>query len=131
MGCYESAENQPQEFYFIVIHLLFEDDAEDLRVKSVQAIAKLVEEKQYTPAILTGDFNARPDAACLDELRKNWIICKDINPALSFPADTPGRLIDYVCLYPANAFRILEHSVIDERIASDHRPIVTILDLIP
>ncbi len=42
---------------------------------------------------LVGDFNAPPDAACLNAVRREWTICNDLNPEFSFPADlgAPSR----------------------------------------
>ena len=42
----------------------------------------------------------------------------------TFPADKPEIRIDYIAWYPREAFRLLDFKVIDETVASDHRPIV-------
>jgi endonuclease/exonuclease/phosphatase family metal-dependent hydrolase len=118
---------QPFEFYFIVSHFSHEVDSEPYRVKAAQAITKTVQDKQYTPAILVGDFNSNPHDPCLNEIRKNWTICNDANPTLTYPSDKPEHLIDYICYYPAEAFSLVDQSVIDEQLASDHRPITAIL----
>lgn len=120
--------NVPREFYFIVTHFSCEAEFEDYRIQSARAITNMVREKNYTPAVLVGDFNSETNAPCLDEVRKNWTVCNDANPAPSFPADSPNRLLDYICFYPKDAFNIIEHEIVDERIASDHRPALAVLE---
>ncbi len=117
----------PHPFYFIVTHFSYAgeypgDDAH--RVDAVRLITDAVVRKRYAPAILVGDFNAKPDSACLETARREWTVCNDSNPELSWPADKPERLIDYICFYPRHAFDIGACRVIPNATASDHRPVV-------
>ncbi len=41
------------------------------------------------------------------------------------------KKIDYVLYKPANRWKVLETKVIDEKIASDHCPLLTVLELLP
>ena len=111
-----------RNFYLLNTHLVFENDAEEVRQEQLRAIIALVKEKGYVPAILTGDFNAQPDAPCLQPLREEWGMT-DLTEA-TFPADKPEIRIDYIAWYPREVFRLLDFKVIDETVASDHRPIV-------
>jgi endonuclease/exonuclease/phosphatase family metal-dependent hydrolase len=52
---------------------------------------------------------------------------KDGSP-LTFPADGPAREIDFILVRPRNGFRVLEHRVLGEEVASDHRPILLVLE---
>ncbi len=119
-------------YYFIVTHLSYEGefpDDEKHRVEAIRLITETVKNNAYTPAILVGDFNANPDSPCLAAVRQEWTVCNDRNPELSFPADQPQRLIDYICFYPKQAFEINECHVVPDSNASDHRPVVAELKM--
>ena len=47
----------------------------------------------------------------------------------TFPSDAPDREIDYIFAAPALRWRVRAASVIDERVASDHRPVLAVLEL--
>lgn len=47
----------------------------------------------------------------------------------TFPADDPRIEIDFIVTGPDDRWRIDEVEVIDEAIASDHRPVVAVLEL--
>lgn len=81
------------------------------------------------PVVLAGDFNSRPGDVVMRRLDAKWtIVPKDGDPN-TFPSDAPDREIDFVMLRHSEAFEIVEHRVIDERMASDHRPILIVLRL--
>ncbi|MGW8123898.1 endonuclease/exonuclease/phosphatase family protein [Roseivirga echinicomitans] len=82
------------------------------------------------PTILVGDLNETPENRGMQLLFKNWERSFDDN-AFTFPSDTPIKKIDYVLFRPAQRWRILEKRVIDERVASDHRPVLVVLELLP
>ena len=45
------------------------------------------------------------------------------------PDGRPRVRGDYVLFRPADAWRVVESTIIDERIASDHRPVLVVLEL--
>jgi endonuclease/exonuclease/phosphatase family metal-dependent hydrolase len=47
----------------------------------------------------------------------------------TFPSDKPVRQIDYVITRPVQLWKPIEMRVIDEAIASDHRPLLTVWTL--
>ena len=61
-----------KNFYMVNTHLVFENDAENVRVEQLRTITELVKEKGYIPAVLTGDFNARPEAESIQYLAGEW-----------------------------------------------------------
>jgi len=80
-----------------------------------------------TPVVLVGDFNSEPGDPVLDLLARHWHMpSKAPGARLTFPADDPVREIDFVFYRPADRFRLLEYRVIDERVASDHRPVLAV-----
>ena len=82
------------------------------------------------PVVLAGDFNSRRGDVVLRSLRAaDWFVVDKDGPANTFPADGPAREIDFVMLRPARAFEVLEHYVVDESVASDHRPLFIALRL--
>jgi len=49
---------------------------------------------------------------------------KPRNAHFTFPADHPEREIDFVLYRPPERLRLIEYRVVDERVASDHRPVL-------
>jgi endonuclease/exonuclease/phosphatase family metal-dependent hydrolase len=83
------------------------------------------------PVILAGDLNATPDSPPLKVLGKAWSVAAPPGKELlTFPADVPRRQIDYVLFRPTGAFRVTEARVIEEKVASDHRPVLVVLELV-
>lgn len=92
---------------------------------------RLTEIFQYEqrPVVLVGDFNSRPGSAVIEHLAQYWSIpAKDTEPS-TFPADAPDREIDYIMLRPETRFEVIEVRVIDEVLASDHRPVLLVARL--
>jgi len=50
-------------------------------------------------------------------------------PPETYPADAPDQEIDVVAVRPAERFELLEPRVIEERVISDHRPVLAVLRL--
>ncbi len=85
--------------------------------------------KSEKPVVLVGDFNATPESKPLVLLNEKWKVAT-LNPKLlTVPAGKPNRQIDYVLVRPANTFRVFKAEVIDEPVASDHRPVFVVLQL--
>lgn len=80
------------------------------------------------PVLLVGDLNAVPASRTIRALRKRWTPAEPDKPAPTWPADKPNVKIDYVLYRPEGAWRVVEVKVIDERIASDHRPLLVVLE---
>lgn len=113
---------------FIGTHL---DHIEDERVRMQQAedLGTIFKNANY-PAILAGDLNALPNSNSMKEVYKIWTKADPTNQP-TYPSTHPTKKIDYVLYKPANRWRVLETKVIDEKIASDHCPLLTVLELLP
>ena len=61
-------------------------------------------------------------------LETEWAIAHKEGSPFTFPADGPAREIDFIMVRPKGGFRVLEHRVLDEDVASDHRPIFLVLE---
>lgn len=80
-------------------------------------------EKSGLPIILGGDFNALPDSKVISYLDQYFTrSCQNCLPTI--PVENPDRTIDFIMFKPANAFNSLSTTVIDEKYASDHLPVV-------
>jgi endonuclease/exonuclease/phosphatase family metal-dependent hydrolase len=81
------------------------------------------------PAILAGDFNCEPGSPPMAELARHWALVSAGDS--SFGADGKGKSIDHILVRPAGRWRVIESRVIDEAVASDHRPVLVRLELLP
>jgi endonuclease/exonuclease/phosphatase family metal-dependent hydrolase len=79
------------------------------------------------PIVLAGDLNATPQSKPIVSLKEKWTIATADSGLLTYPSAKPVKQIDYVLFRPAGRFRVVEAGVIDERVASDHRPVLVVL----
>ncbi|UUN25271.1 endonuclease/exonuclease/phosphatase family protein [Streptomyces sp. FIT100] len=96
--------------------------------ETVDIMADDCSPKGKCPAqVLTGDFNAGPDAA---ELSPLWSGLTDTwtasDPGFTYPAVTPEKRIDFVTV--SDAFTV-RNTVVPQALASDHRPVLAELAL--
>lgn len=76
------------------------------------------------PVILAGDFNSFRGDIVLRALRQaDWMVVDKDGPPNTFPSDAPAREIDFYMLRPGSVFEVVEHRVVEESVASDHRPL--------
>jgi endonuclease/exonuclease/phosphatase family metal-dependent hydrolase len=81
------------------------------------------------PLILAGDLNATPDSEPMKLIAEKWSYATAPGKGLfTIPAGEPRRQIDYVLFRPAGRFRVVEAKVIAEPVASDHRPVLAVLE---
>ena len=119
-----------QEVLFFSTHL----DAtrpEDHRKAAGEQIVKIAAAHGKTPAILAGDLNTVPERATLPVLATAWTIAGGEQERPTVPVESPKRQIDWILFRPAERWRTVEVRVLDEKMASDHRPILAVLELTP
>ena len=97
------------------------------RRQSVALLHQWVQQFGSAPAILAGDLNAPPDSPTLRGLTTVWTLPEWASPLYTFPADTPRVQIDYVLYRPADAWKVVRAEVLHEPVASDHRPLLVVL----
>jgi endonuclease/exonuclease/phosphatase family metal-dependent hydrolase len=98
------------------------------RMASVTMIEQAFCRDVSLPVLLTGDLNARPGSEPLERLgAAGWSQGDPTHPLPSIGAP-PDRQIDYVLAKPAQGWRIHRTYIADEPVASDHRPIIMILE---
>ena len=112
---------------FIGTHLDHTRDETD-RINQANRLIELFTDNSM-PSILAGDLNARPDSETMKILYGEWTQSFKENIPTA-PSVNPRGKIDYVLFRPANRWRVIETRVIDEQVASDHRPVLTVLELL-
>ncbi len=129
----ELGEKDEPGILLLCTHLDFREP-EDERLASAKTINELIA-KRDEPAIMAGDFNATPDSKTMEEFRKQWKVAglqaeakaPNAVPLLTFPADKPDRWIDYVMVRPGEKWQVVEVRVLEEAVASDHRPLLAVV----
>lgn len=76
------------------------------------------------PFFIAGDLNAEPSDSFMDLFTKEFEIVST-TAEKSFPADSPDRLLDYIAVFNRDASKVekRESHVVNEPVASDHRPV--------
>lgn len=118
-----------QRLLLLATHLDYRPDDKE-RLASVQFIEERMEARTDQPVLLAGDLNALPDSNTLRQLEKTWTRANE-KILFTFPAGEPARQIDYILYRPAGRWQTLEFRVVEESVASDHRPIFAVLQLSP
>ncbi len=99
------------------------------RIASAKAIKALGAKMAEQPLLLAGDLNDVPGSKALGEITAFWKRANDqIMPTV--PVVSPKRQIDYVLFHPASRWTVVEVRVLDERVASDHLPLLATLRLV-
>jgi len=99
------------------------------RIASAHAINKLLKPRADRLAILAGDLNAVAESETLKLLTAEW--SKSSGDTLpTIPSVRPRRQIDFILFRPASAWRGVECRVLEEAVASDHRPILAVLEAV-
>jgi endonuclease/exonuclease/phosphatase family metal-dependent hydrolase len=84
------------------------------------------------PYLVVGDFNDEPGSRTLGLFaERTRAASKSADTRFTYPADVPTKEIDFVQAGPPARWRVGSVQVVDERIASDHRPLLAVLTLQP
>jgi endonuclease/exonuclease/phosphatase family metal-dependent hydrolase len=114
-----------EQYVFFCTHLsLTEAD----RI-SAAAIIDSVAAGYQKPIILAGDMNAAPESGFFKQLSAEWQLVS--GTAFTFPAPQPDRCIDYILLRKPHHWVPVQKKVLDEPLASDHRPVLVELSARP
>lgn len=118
-----------EKIIFVGTHLDHTIEHTD-RIAQVKEINNLYIKENSLPTILAGDLNAPPESEPMQILTEYWTDATKDDPQPTWSSDNPTRKLDYVMFYPANCWRVVEKMVIDEKIASDHLPLLVVLELL-
>lgn len=107
----------------VSVHLAGAPEERRAQADSVNAFYSRVEH----PVILAGDFNSRRGDLVMSRLEAQWSVLAKDGAVNTYPSDAPDREIDFVMYRPPGRFEVLEHRVVEETMASDHRPLLAVL----
>lgn len=103
------------------------DLTEEARLRQAKHIAGL--SHLSSPLVICGDFNAPPEEASMRILAGKWRWLEKATPRFTHPANAPTDEIDH---FFCEAFKpVAPVRVIEETVASDHRPILVELEPAP
>ncbi len=113
-----SARIQPgnglPEFILVSTHLSTKARGSE----QVQQLNSIFPEGEGPSIVLAGDFNARPGSEPMNILlAQRWV-----------DAVAPQSLIDYVLVRPGDPWRVVEVKTVEDRLTSDHRPVLVVLE---
>lgn len=91
------------------------------------AVIDSVASASRKPIFIAGDWNATPESDFGRALGEKMQYLTDTKEC-TFPADRPDRVIDYIVTPRSQVVEVVRREVINEPMASDHRPIVVELD---
>jgi len=112
---------------FTSTHLDQTRDPEN-RLAQAQYLNERLVHDEDIPTILAGDMNARPDTPVMDLLQARWLNPPAADPSPIGPSGRPRMRVDYVLIRPATRWRVVESSIVNEMVASDHRPLLVVLE---
>lgn len=90
------------------------------RIASISIINNEAE-KFLKPVYLLGDLNAEPNSNAILALKEKWTLLSGEAP--TFPAPVPKKCIDFIFVRNKK-IKVITRKVIEEPIASDHRPVL-------
>lgn len=97
------------------------------RENSVQPLFEIVNQYDSVPLILAGDLNTQPETKVLTQLKS--ILKNATEDILTFPVSIPNEQIDYIMYSPKHDLKVCSAKALDEKIASDHRPVMSVLEI--
>lgn len=105
-------------FLFMSTHLSHQNEA--TREDQVREIGSRIGQFGDEVMILAGDFNARPGSSSIELLQASESEWSD--------ATAPESVIDYVFVRSDDPWRVVERTTVDDRVISDHRPVLVELE---
>jgi len=116
-------DDSGREIVFVGIHLY--STLEERLCQAKRVVDALADEA--VPVILAGDFNSTPDSEVMSLVGGGWTLPEKGEDRLTFSSDNPRQEIDFFGYRPSGAFEVVEQRVIDEPVASDHRPVLLVV----
>jgi len=101
--------------------------AETNRLMQARALVEIGKRQDY-PFIMAGDWNAKPESETVKILDAFFTrTCQDCE--FTIPVVNPKFAIDFISFTKNSEIEVVSHQVVQERYASDHLPIVSVLRL--
>lgn len=96
------------------------------RLLQVNRIIELLR-LETLPVIVAGDFNAVPGTRIINIFDSYFTRSCITSCGFTVPAMNAIKTIDFIAYAPSDKFTVLEHRVIDEKLASDHLPVFSVI----
>lgn len=113
------------EFEHYVVFCTHLSLTEKDRISAVKIIEEAIKAYQK-PVLLAGDLNDTPGSTMMQLLQHHFQLLS--SNAFSFPSDKPDRCIDYILMHHKQKATVLQAEVLNELVASDHRPVMVQLN---
>jgi len=102
-------------------HLDAQRDSVNRQMQVVEISRLATTEK--LPFIIAGDFNAPPASNVIKALDQHFTrTCRTCEPTI--PVANPAQAIDFIAYTPTKKFKVVKTTVVPEKYASDHLPVV-------
>lgn len=98
------------------------------RILQAEKIVDILQQEKL-PVILAGDFNAVASTRVINKFDEHFTRSCIHNCEFTIPVIEPNKTIDYIAWAPKIKFKASHHQVIPETYASDHRPVLAVLQL--
>lgn len=108
------------DYLFCCTHLSLTEEGRLASLHIINAVAA----SKKKPFFLAGDMNDRPDSEFIRSLQKDFQVLTDSRKK-TFPSPEPVETIDYIFTRKSdvNDLAVLSEKVVNEPVASDHRPV--------
>lgn len=111
-----------EQYAVVSTHLSLTAEDRMASLAVIDSVATMCTKSIY----IAGDWNATPESAFGRALGEKMQYLTDTK-ACTFPADSPDRVIDYIVAPHDQAVEVLRREVVNEPMASDHRPIIAVV----
>ena len=120
---------QAPRLRFFSTHFSWHPEGRERRA-SAKVLQTMIDRDPKALMVLAGDLNCGLDSPTVALLRKRWTFPSGTEIA-TFPSLMPLRQIDHIISRPAKRWKVIETKVVDGERASDHRPLLIVLELRP
>lgn len=96
------------------------------RIAQANELNHLLVREDAMPTILAGDMNSGLQTEVMRIFDSDWTNVSPEDPPPLIPTGRPGR-VDHVLVRPFSGWKVIESTVVDAPIASDHRPVLVVL----
>jgi len=115
------------EITFVSTHLDHVRDETD-RLAQTKELNRLFVLKDAPVTLITGDLNAQPQSNAMKTMLEHWDDAAAADPQPTIPSDAPRSRIDWVLTLKGQEWRVISSKVLEEKVASDHRPVLVELE---
>ena len=116
---------QGNKILFANTHL----DAQQHDTNRLLQVNRIVEvlKKEKLPVVIAGDFNSIAGTPVINVLDSFLTRTCTTNCGFTIPQTNPTHTIDFIAYTPADVFSVRDHHVVDEKYASDHLPVASVM----